>query len=169
MEPRGEQVRTKAVAERRSLRFESVQDIRQELTRLEDALRAGRLRTLGNWTPGQVFNHLAMFISYAYEGYPPGLREPGAALRLVFKLMKKRFLHKPMGAGIRIPGVPGGTVGTEPCSPDEGLRNLRAWLDRLEASPPTIANPLLGSLTHDEWRNLQCRHCELHLGFLLPA
>lgn len=159
-------VETKTVADRRKLRFASIADIRRDLETLEAAHRAGTLRTSGNWTPGQNFAHLAAFMNYAYDGYPPQLSNPPFLIKLILKFLKGRFLYKSVPAGIRIPGIKEGTVGADPVSVEEGLTRLRASLARLEAAPPDRANPIFGHLSHPEWINLHCRHCELHLSFL---
>ena len=39
---------------------------------------------------------------------------------------------------------------------------------RLDARPPDAPNPIFGRLTHDEWKAINLRHAELHMGFLHP-
>jgi hypothetical protein len=161
-------VDTRKSTNRRTLNLRTLGDLRAELDRIERAHRAGQLRVTGNWSPGQVFTHLANFINYAYDGYPPELKTPPALLRFCFKFMKNRFLYRPMGAGVKIPGVRGGTVGVEDVAFEQGLARLRAAVDRLEQAAPTQANPMFGPMPHDQWTSLHLRHAELHLGFLSP-
>jgi hypothetical protein len=52
-------VDTAKVANRRSLRFESIDHVLAEVDRLAESRRAGRLKRLGNWTLGQALGHLA--------------------------------------------------------------------------------------------------------------
>lgn len=156
-------------AARRTLRFEDFKAIRTDLAALEAAQRAGRLSTSGNWTPGQNLAHLAAFVNYPYDGYPPEIANPPWIIRLITKTMKNRFIHKSMAPGVRIPGIPAGTVGMLDVPFDQALDDYRAALARMEKAPPGIPNPILGLLTHEEWKLLQCRHAELHLGFLQPG
>lgn len=162
-------VNTKAVTDRRVLRFNSTADLRLDLDRLESAHKAGTLRAAGNWTPGQVFAHLAAFINFAYDGYPPELRPPPWLFRFIFGLLKKKYLHGRLPVGVRIPGVKNGTVGADLVAINEGLTRLRRAISRLESSAPTVPNPVLGRLSHEEWTALHLRHAELHLSFLHPA
>lgn len=161
-------VDTAKVADRRPLRFSSIADIRRDLDALEAGHRAGTLRTSGNWTAGQNFAHLASFISYAYDGYPPELSNPPWYIRFILRFMKKRFLYKGLPVGVKIPGIKAGTVGQDDVSFEEGLTRLRSALARLEAAPPDRANPIFGPLSHPEWTSMHCRHCELHLSFVHP-
>lgn len=162
-------VNTKAVTDRRSLRFNSTADYRLDIDRLEAAHKAGTLRASGNWTPGQAFAHLAAFIDFAYDGYPPELRPPPRLFRFIFGLAKKKYFHGRLPVGIRIPGVKNGTVGADLVAINEGLTRLKRALSRLESSAPTVPNPVFGRLSHEDWTALHLRHAELHLSFLHPA
>jgi hypothetical protein len=158
-------VDTREVAGRRTLRFESINQVMVEVDRLAEAEHAGRLRRLGNWTLGQTLAHLAAWAEYGYTGVP--LQVP-FFLRWVLRLRKRTFLYGPMRAGVRIPGVEGGTLATDPVPLDEGLGRFRSVMARLQAEAPTAPSPVFGSLTHDESIALNLRHAELHLGFLIP-
>ncbi len=155
------------LAEHRALRFESLDAMRAEVGRIAEADRAGTLRTTGNWTAGQTFNHLATWINFGYDGFPDSLRPPWI-VKLVLKLLKGRFLSAGLPKGVRMAKIPGGTLGVEPMPTDEGLAKLMAALDRAEHSPPTQPSPVFGMMTHDEYIRGTLRHAELHLGFLHP-
>jgi hypothetical protein len=159
---------TKTV-ERRRLRFNSLSEVIAEAERLAAAEKAGKVTRLGNWTTGQIFNHLASWANYPYDGYPSQLGNPPWFIKLFLKFQKNKFINGGMPQGIHIPRVTGGTVGTEPMGVDEGLEELRASLKRLEAGPPSIPNPIFGAISHHEWKNINTRHAELHLGYLKPG
>ncbi len=159
---------TAKVTDRRELHFESFAAIRRDLDTLEAAHRAGTLRSTGNWTPGAIFGHLAGFMEYPYDGYPPELGPPPWIVRAILKLLKNKYLYKPLPAGVSIPGVKGGTVGAVDAPFDQALPRLRKAIARMDTSPPTTPNVVFGPMTHEEWRSLQCRHCELHLSFMHP-
>ena len=61
--------------------------------------------------------------------------------------------------------LPGGTVGLEELSTDDGLRRFREAFTRLRQTAPTKSNPVFGPLTHEQWIALNLRHAELHLSF----
>ena len=150
---------------RRTLRFESIDEMLAEVDRLAEADRAGRLRQLGNWTLGQTLGHLAAWTEYAYTGVP--LKVP-FFVRWVLRLRKRKFLYEPMRAGARIPGVEGGTLATAPVPREEALERFRRVAERLRTEAPTAPSPVFGRLTHEESMALNLRHAELHLGFLSP-
>lgn len=161
-------IATAKVTDRRPVRFETPNDLRQDVARVVAADQAGRLRRTGNWTAGQVFGHLAAFIDYAYDGYPESIGKAPWWIKFILRFLKGKFLRGPLPAGRDIPGVPGGTTGAEPRSTAEGQAALlRAW-DRLEKQPPSTANIIFGRMTHAEWVQLHLRHAELHLSFLHP-
>jgi hypothetical protein len=158
-------VDTAKVAGRRILRFESIDQVMAEVDRLVEAERAGRLRRLGNWTLGQILGHLAAWAEYGYTGWP--FRVP-FFIKWILWLRKRQFLYGPMPAGVKLPGVAGGTFATDPMSLDEGLAHFRRAMGRLQAEAPTVPTPTFGRLRHEESIALNLRHAELHLGFLIP-
>lgn len=154
---------TKKVTGRRTLRFQSVDDVLADVESLAAAARDGTARTLGNWSLGQILGHLATWIGYAYDGVPV---TPPLLVRWLMKPMKKRFLYKAMPVGVKIPRTPGGTFGTEPMSVEEGLDRYRRALARLKSEAPQRRHPIFGPMTHAEWIAGQMRHAELHLSFV---
>jgi len=157
---------TANVTDRRKLHFNSLDEALQEADRLVAAERHGRLVQLGNWTLGQALNHIAGWAEFSYSQCP--LKTP-FIIRLILWLRKRSFLYGPMPAGVRIPGVPNGTLVTEPVSLEEGLSRFKAAFQRLKMEPPTHPSPALGQLTHDEAIAINLRHAELHLGFFAPV
>jgi len=160
-------IETKTV-QRRRLHFSSIPDMIAEAERLATADKAGKLKALGNWTCGQIFNHLANWASYPYEGFPDRLRTPPWFIKPLLKMLKPKYLTKGMPQGVRIPKVEGGTVGNEPLSTEDGLKKLRLALDRLDKQVPKHPSPAFGNMTHHEVKELNLRHAELHMGFLQP-
>lgn len=151
------------ILQRRVLRFERIDDALAEAERLVQAERDGRLERRGSWTLGQALGHLATWANFALEGYPPEISPPWP-VRAVLRVMRGRIIEGGMRPGMRLRGVPGGTVGTDLISADEGLERFRAALERLGSTAPTIVNPAFGRLTHAQWIALNLRHAELHLG-----
>lgn len=157
---------TGKVADRRKIRYASMDALLADIDKIVAADKAGTLRRTGNWTAGQAFNHLATWMGYAYEGFP--MRVPWF-IRILIKMKLKTYLSKGMDAGIRIPGSPDGTFATDPMSTDEGARKLRAALMRLKVREPAkFDSPAFGKLSDDDRVSLNLRHAELHLSFLHP-
>jgi hypothetical protein len=160
-------IKTGKVKDRRRLKFSSPDEVLADMNRIAAAERAGKVRRTGNWTTGQNFNHLATWIEFGYNGNP---LVPSWFIKFVLGKVigKKRFLQGRIRAGVNIPGVPNGTLGTDEMPLDEALAKLqRAW-DRLKNEAPSKPNPIFGPLTHEEWKQLHMRHAELHLSFLHP-
>ena len=158
-------VDTGKVAGRRILRFESIDQMMAEVDRLVEAERAGRLERIGNWTLGQALGHLASWAEYSYTGIP--LKTP-FFIKWILRLRKQQFLHEPMRAGVKIPGVEGGTLATDTVPLDDSLQRLRAVMAKLKSQAPTITHSIFGQLSHDEWIAVNLRHGELHLGYQIP-
>ncbi len=160
-------VHTKHTTDFRLIRFPSGNDLLAEAERIVAAERAGTLRRSGNWTVGQNFSHLATWIEFALDGYPPKVK-PGVLIRVVMKLMKRKFMRGPLPRGVKIPGMAGGTLGADDMPTDAALHRLRRAWERLMSTAPTRPNPIFGPLPHEEWIQMHLRHAELHMGYLHP-
>jgi hypothetical protein len=157
-------------AERRPLKFESLEALSADLDRLEEAHRAGTLRHTGNWSAGQIFEHCSKLMRAAIDGFPDD--RPALMLRWMGRTVIRRMALKggaapagyktPEGASYLSPG--------DEVSFDQGIGALRSQVARIEAGERfTHASPLFGSLTHEEWTIVQLGHCSLHLSFLHPS
>lgn len=149
----------------RTLTFTTLTQALDEAERLAECERRGALRRLGNWSTGQIFGHIAWWIDEGFDGH--GFRPPWW-LRLIGPLLKRRMTERRAAPGFRLPGVSAGTLGTEDLPLEEGLDRLRRAIARLQAGAPTMPDPTLGRMTHEQWIKLHLRHAELHLGFLVP-
>ncbi|MEX0676431.1 MAG: DUF1569 domain-containing protein [Pirellulales bacterium] len=152
-------VDTKSVAGRRELHFESYRELLDDVR----SLAARPRRQLGNWTLGQICQHLAGAIDMAVDG--PSFKPP-FFLRLIGPLLKKRFLKRfppgykvPPGAGSLIPGTDEDAV---------GVAALEKAVARLEATPERKPHVLFGRLSREEWDQFEFRHAEMHLSFIVP-
>jgi len=157
---------TGRIAERRILRFESINDCLDEANRLAASYRRGACKQLGNWTLGQTFGHVAAWAEFSFSPCP--IKAPWI-VRFIMGFQKNKFLHSPMKPGIRIPRVDGGTVGTEPMEMEEGLKRFIRSFERLKRETPTCPSPVFGPLTRLEAQAMNERHAELHFGFFTPG
>ncbi len=159
---------TKAVVntgkvQRRKLRFETIEAALAEARRVAALEEAGQAECLGNWTVGQILNHVGAWAEFAYAPNP--IKAPWF-VKVVARMMKGRFLNKGLPAGGRIPRVPGGTLATERVGAAEGLARMERAFTRLEREVPTQPSPVFGKMTQEEAIKLNLRHAELHLGFI---
>ena len=155
-------VNTKTVQGRRRLRFESLDELIAEVRFLTTA----SCKTLGNWSPGQIFEHLRKWVDVGYE--PTSFIAPWYIRYLLVPVMKNAFLTQTMSAGFQ-PSKraamfePAATVDQQTAG-----AQLLAALERLKHEPPPLAHPIFGHMAQQEWWSLTARHSELHLSFLLP-
>ena len=153
---------TSAVAERRTLRFQSLDDVVADAERL---VQSPQVKMLGNWPLDQLLMHLATAINLSVDGN--SFRAPWF-IRLIAPLMKKRILTRGMRAGFRMPREAEAAFYPKAPSTDAALDALRQAVKRVESQPMTASHPLFGRLTHEEWTQLHLRHSELHLSFAVP-
>jgi hypothetical protein len=157
-------VDTGKVSNRRQLHFNSLDDIQADVAGLA---KSPQIKTLGNWSAGEVLNHLAICLNKSIDGYS---HKPPLLVRLVARtFFKPMFLKKTMGAGFKLPAGALDELWRPPVPTEEGLKNLTQAITRLKSEPKRAPNPVLGELTREEWDRFHCRHCELHLSFLVPA
>lgn len=149
-------VNTKQVTRRTGIHYESLDDV---LTDAEQ-LAGDQSKQLGNWSPGQVYSHLAKPMNASIDGFGFTISAP---VRLILQLfMKRRFLRKSIPAGIN-----GGNFSSpQKVSDEQGLDDLRAAVKRQTEEPSRVEHPGLGKLSREEWTNFHLRHAELHMSFL---
>jgi len=155
-------------AENRRLRFETIAQAKAEVETILASEKAGTCKRTGNWTVGQNFGHLASWIEWGFDGYPPSMGKPPWFVKIMVKFMKKKIFDGPAMLGFRLPHAPEGTFGMEDVPADAAAGRLLTGLSRLEQGSPKDPNPAFGPMTHEEWKKLHLRHCEGHLGFLWP-
>lgn len=156
-------INTGKVTGRRQLHFDNLDDIRADVDQLA---KWPSIRTLGNWSAGQILWHLAVVMKGSIDGIPPMM--PGFVMSIMRFLFKRRFLTKTMSAGFKLPAKAASII-PPPTSFEDGLRFIRQALDRLQKESQRAPSPVLGPLTREEWDQLHCRHAELHLSFLVPG
>jgi hypothetical protein len=154
-------VDTAKVQGRRVLHFNSLEDILADVDRLNQT----PLRALGNWSPGQILKHLSVTMIWCLDGAP--MTAPWY-IRLIGWFIKNRFLTKPMSAGFALPADTAKYLIPPDTSWEDGLQALRSAIQRLKTESQRFKSPFLGELTREQWDMLHCRHCELHLSFLVP-
>lgn len=154
-------------AERRKLRFTSLDEALADADQLLSADSAGKLRRTGNWELGQTFGHIATWAEFPFAGYPPEVKAP-LPVRMILRAFRSTILNKGMMTGVKVGKVPGGTLGIEKIEARVGADRLRNAFMQLKSKCPSVPTPVFGTLTHDQWIMLNLRHAELHLSFQIP-
>ncbi len=160
-------VNTKAV-ERRDISYSSVAEILTDLDAIEAAHNAGTLSTAGNWSPGQVFEHIAIVVDGSLDGSPWNAPMP---MRVMAKLLfKKKALYSDdkMPSGFKLPKSAAYLVPDESTTFEAGIEHLRKGLNRVQTGGEHFnkPSPVFGKMSHEEWTTIHRKHSALHLSFL---
>jgi hypothetical protein len=154
-------VNTAKVEGRRTLNYTSLRDVVTDAERLSSS----NVKVLGNWSPGQIYRHLAT----AYNGSIDGFHGTFPwYIRAMAGLFKKKLIAGAMPAGFNPPANFAKGVMPEPTSAEDGLAALRAAVVRLEIEPPRAAHPVFGVISEKEWNQIHLNHAKLHMSFLVP-
>ncbi len=155
-------INTKKVTGRRTVRYESFNDI------LADAERLAGLETneLGNWSKGQIYKHLAASLDAMLDG-PPFLM-PAPIRWLLCLLMKNRMLTRTLDPGFQLPKSASAMLPGETTT-SEGLELLRAAVQRVNQTDARAVHGGFGKIPPAEWDQFQFRHCEMHMSFIVPS
>ncbi len=150
------------MAERRKLKFHSLQDI------LNDAkmLAASEVDLSGDWTLGQILGHLSVSMNGSIDGINDF--KPPFLIRLLAPVfMKNKILNDGMKPGIKFPNKLKKSFVPE-FSTQEGIEAIEKALQRLNENEHRVKHPILGTLTREQWDQFHLRHAELHLSFARP-
>jgi len=150
------------MASRRELSFGSLDEVMPDVERL-----LGGHVTVGQWSLGQICNHLATGFDLSMDGrsdsVPVTSPEEDRS-----SILRKRFFR-----GGRFPE--GKTAPVPALLPSAGLDDreeadtLRHAIARFSvATGPFPAHPFLGPMTKDQWVRFHCIHAAHHLGFAVP-
>jgi len=146
---------------RRNLSFPTLNDVMPDV----DGLLQGH-ETVGNWTLGQICNHLANTVQLSVEGIP--FRFPWIMRTTVAPMVKERmFRTGKMREGVYLPAKALPKPGLDDRAEAETLRAALNYYAGV--TEPLADHPLFGRLTRDEWNRFHCIHCAHHLSFVLPT
>lgn len=146
---------------RRELSFESLQDVLADVERL---VASPSTRTLGNWSLGELLNHLTMTMNNSIDGFQ--VKAP-FFVRMIAPFFKKSALKK-ITPGIKLPKSAETKALPPSSSLYESLQEFRKAVQRTMMETMEAAHPAFGRMTHDEWMQLHLRHSEMHLSFAVP-
>jgi hypothetical protein len=152
--------------ERRPLKFERLFDVVADA----ESLHARGHDKAGQWDLAQVCNHLAEWMRYPIDGFPPAPFPVRVILWTMRKTAGKRMLRSILENGFK-PGGPTVPASVSASGGDESaaVAKLRDAVARFENhSGPLHPSPLFGDLDKATATKLQLVHCAHHLSFLVP-
>jgi hypothetical protein len=155
-------VDTNKVQNRRKVQYTSLQEVLADAERLSN----GDIKTLGNWSAGQIFLHLARSFNDSIDG--SDMRLPWY-LKMLGPLMKNKLLRGPMAPGVKLPESVAKLTVPGPTSTEDGMSALRSAIARMECESKRAPSPFLGAMTREEWNRLHLNHSAPHMSFLFPA
>jgi hypothetical protein len=147
-------------AQRRKLRYATINDVMPDV-----ALLLQGHHTVGNWSLGQICNHLSSAFDGSLDGFPHG--PPWFVQYTIGPLIYRLVLRSewmPRGRGLPERFAP--RPGLDALAETERLRRAIA---RFESHQGPVKNhPLTWKSTKDEWREFHRIHCAHHLSFAIP-
>lgn len=149
---------------RRTLRFDTLEQALSEA----ESLTATAVTTSGNYSLGQILEHLARTIDVVNgDLQAPPIPLP---LRLAGRLLRPMFLNRPMRSGFKLPSKAQSVFWPDhETDAKASLEHYRRAITRLMQIDPLPKHPLLGEMDRRQHEQLQCRHAELHLSFVHPV
>jgi hypothetical protein len=147
---------------RRTVDYSTLEEVRLDA----EALAAGPYATVGNWTFGQILEHLAQAMHASIDGFPFGAPW---YMRLVAPLVKNSVLTRRMKPGFKLPKAAASYLPSADATVEESLTRLVNGIERLEVETPNAPHPVFGKLAREEWIALHLRHSELHMSFVVPT
>lgn len=149
-------IKTRKVADRRKVRYKSLDNLLYDAERLASM----QVRTLGNWSQGEIYSHVAKSLDACIDGN----RALPAPLRWILStFLKNRYLNQGVPAGFKAPGE----FQPNEVSVAEGLGELRKAIQRQKDTSDRTMHPAFGKITNAEWDSFNLRHAEMHMSFLL--
>lgn len=148
---------------RRKLHFESFDDILNDAERVV-AADAG---TTGNWSLGQILEHLATVMEKSIDGFQS--RAPWPIRWITRTFLKGKVLRDGMKSGFRLPKHAETELVCDAADSQAALEHLRRAIHRMRTECNRAEHPAFGRLAINEWNQLHLRHAELHLSFARDA
>jgi len=162
-------VDTRKVRHRRLVLLGTFNDLKLEIDRVAAAANAGAVRSLGNWTPAQVFWHIGRLMEFSFDGFPFSYRRGPTWVVRLFRLVAWRWLIAlAFRPGFRNPPEAATLEPAPSLSLEEATAYLRQQIERIQHGERMVQEcSAEGPYTHEQWVYIHLRHAELHLGFLV--
>ena len=150
-------------AERRTLSFSSLDDILADAEAMTESSAS-----TGNWNAAENIYHVALLIDFLNRGAPFAVPLP---MRLLGKTLKLFRIHvKPIKPGFKAPSeVENAFAPPTDITLEAAKQKLRDETAYAKEHGMNYPSPLFGKLSPDDAVAMNCRHAELHFGFIHPA
>ncbi|QEG33387.1 hypothetical protein Pr1d_06480 [Bythopirellula goksoeyrii] len=148
---------------RRKIEYTSLDELVADAERLV----AADAPTTGNWSKGQILDHVASVMEMTIDGFPMNVNW---FVRFISRnVMFERFLKNGMPSGFK----PSKSV-AQKIMPKEtdvlpALAHLRTAVERLKQLDHHVDHAFFGDLTADQARAINRRHAELHMSFIAES
>ena len=150
---------TKKVQGRRQVRYASLDELLADAQRISE----NGFRKLGNWSPGQIYEHLARSMDASIDGFAFSM--PAPVRWMMSLLMKNKMLYNSVPPGYKAPAK----YTPEETSTEAGLASLKKSIERQESETSRVIHPGFGNLSLEEWEAFNLRHAEMHMSFLVEV
>ena len=146
--------------ERRSVQYKSLEEA------LADAEQraAQQSPTTGQWSLGQIFEHLARTVDKSIDGFET--KSPIHIRIVAWLFLKKRLLRDGLPSGYQLKGKSADEMVPGETSTEDGLEHLRRAVARYSTETKRSPHPAFGALTAEEWETLHLHHFALHMSFV---
>ena len=154
----------------RDVRFQTLDDILADARAMLDR----PVRSLGNWTPAQIVDHVGIPIRGATDGFGD-VRLPWHSrlfFRVVMAVYPAMFLKNKFPKGIKFPKGTEAFFSPRPADAitlQQAVDELATTVERAKRERMSHPSPLVGPLSHEQWEQLHCRHAELHFALVVEA
>ncbi len=140
-----------------------------EVDRVLSAAAAGKVRSLGNWSPAQVFQHIGRLIEFSFDGFPFRYEWPIRWASRLLRLISWRWLLTlAFRPGFRNPSQAAVLEPDPAVDLEHAAEYLQRQIGRIRGGERmTQPSPAEGRLSHSQWVQVHLRHAELHLSFLV--
>lgn len=151
-------------AERRSVSFQSLDDILADVERLA----AGKVRTTGQHSFSQIVRHLALANDMVTGKIVAP--KPPLILRILLPFIRSSILKGPVKPGIKLPAKAETLFWPkDEMSVAEAVESLRVSIENYKKKGPLPVHPIFGKATREQIDNLTLSHAAMHLSFVHPA
>ena len=144
---------------RRNIQFSDFDQVAADVNELQ----AKGYQRCGNWSLGQICDHLAIFMRGSLDGY--SWKIPWVFRVTIGSFFLRRILRqKKMATGVKVPKV------FLPGEPTDDVASVESFLELVRRyqyhTGPMAPSPLSGKLSRQEWDQLHLIHAAHHLSFL---
>lgn len=148
---------------RRTISYSSLDEVVADAERLT----AANASTTGNWSKGQIFEHLARLIDCSVSGFK--MKAPWIVRKIARMLYLKKIFRDGMQSGFKLKGKAKELMMVDFADDQESLGHLRKAVVKYNLDANREMHPFFGKLSKDDWDILHRRHAELHMSFIAES